>query len=281
MIFAGITVNRAALVAILSVILTSWLTKDHRINPKRLFEAFVEGAKTTCGIGAMCAMAGALIVTINMTGVGLRFSSIVIGWAGQNVLLIGLCVAFLGLLLGMGLPAAAGYIIVMSIATPALIKLGVPALTAHLFVYYFAMNNSITPPIGVSYYTAAAIADAPAQITGFKSLLLGIGSYTIPFFFLQNPLFLMDGEPWRILIAFVTGVFAMVLIAMSIQGVSFLGDKLSIVPRVLLLVGFYLLLEQGLMTDLYGLIVALIALAYPRFRKILFRRKPDPVGNGL
>jgi TRAP-type uncharacterized transport system fused permease subunit len=89
----------------------------------------------------------------------------------------------------------------------------------------------------------------------------------------------MDGEPWRILIAYVTGVFAMVLIAMSIQGVSFLGDKLSIVPRVLLLVGFYLLLEQALMTDLYGLIVAIIALAYPRFRKILFKRKPIPVGN--
>jgi len=272
LIMAGVTINRAALIGILSIFMVSWFSKENRMGFKKVSNALVQGAKVSIGIASICALAGALIVTLNMTGVGLRFSSILINLVGENVFLIGIIVALLGLVLGMGLPATAGYIIVMAIAAPTLVRLGVPVLAAHLFVYYFAMNNSITPPIGVTYYTAAAIANAPPHETGFKALLLAIGAYTIPFFFILDPVLLMMGEPLEIIQAFLTGILGMGAISMCIVGRTFISyEKASILQRVMFLAAFTLLLYSGMNSDFYGLIILVIGLTWPNLKSVIVK----------
>ena len=152
-----------------------------------------------------------------MSGLGLRFTSILINVTGGNLLLTLLLVMFSCIVLGMGLPTSAAYMIVAIFGAPALVKLGIEPLAAHFFVFYYAIISAITPPVAVAAYAAATIANTPMQRTGLTAMKLGAAVYLVPFVMVYSPALLSIGEAGQIAQAFVTGVVAVVFSSPRVQ----------------------------------------------------------------
>ena len=156
---------------------------EDRFTLRSFFEALEDGARTALGVAVACACAGIVVGVITMTGLGLKFSAVIIDLS-QGILFITLVLtALVCLIMGMGVPVTASYIIVATIAAPALTKLGVLPLAAHLFVFYFAVLADITPPVCIAAYAAAGLAGANPMKTGFTATKLGIAAFIVPFIF--------------------------------------------------------------------------------------------------
>lgn len=277
LLIAKMPVARAALWAIAACIVVSWFTKDNKLGIRQLIEAMVDAAKNAIGIGAVCAAAGIIVGTVAMTGFGNQFGSVVIDLAGDNVLIVAFFSAVIALILGLGLPTTAAYIITMSVAVPAMVGVGVPPLAAHMFVFYFAVLSAITPPVGSSYFVAAAIAESPLHTTGWLSCRLAFSAFTVPFFFVLSPLLLMEGEPWRIALAFGTALAGVAAVSMAQQRVTFWGTKIALWQSLLLVVSFVFLLYPELHIVFYG--IALLILTFVLDAKLLKRFFRKGVGD--
>ena len=156
--------------------------------------------------------------TIELSGLGLRFTSILINVTGGNLLLTLILVMVSCILLGMGLPTSAAYMIVAIFGAPALVKLGIEPLAAHFFVFYYAIISAITPPVAVAAYAAATIAGTPLQRTGLEAMKLGAAVYLVPFVMVYSPALLSIGSPVEIVQALITGIIAVVSLCMAVQG---------------------------------------------------------------
>ena len=240
LLVANLSVARSGFYAIVVCVIVSWLTKDNKMGPKRLAETIAKGTKATIGIGAMCGAAGIVIGTVSMTGFGNQFSSVVVNLAGDSVMIVAIFTALISIILGMGLPTTAAYVISMSVAVPALVALDIPSLSAHLFVFYFAVVSAITPPIGAAFYTGAAIAEANIMKTGMQAVRVGIVAFTVPFFFIFNPILLLDGSVTEIILAVATASIGIAAISMALQRISFRGINLFVWQSILLGISFIL-----------------------------------------
>ncbi|WP_074435610.1 TRAP transporter permease [Oceanobacillus jeddahense] len=258
LLIANFSVARSGVYAILACIIISWFTKDHRMGIKRISESTIKGTNDAIGIGVLCATAGIVIGTVSMTGFGNQFSSAVVNLAGDNLFLVAILTAVMAIILGMGLPTTAAYIISMAVAVPALTTLDIPPLSAHLFVFYFAVVSAITPPIGAAFYTAASIAKAGTMETGFQAVRIGIGAFTVPFFFIISPALLLDGPVDQIILGLSTAILGIIAVAMAFQGVTFFGNKIYLWQSLLLLISFVLLIYPSQSTDIYGAILFFI-----------------------
>ncbi len=260
---------RAVLYAILSTILVSFLKKETRIGPRKFISAMGEAAKSSISIAAPCATAGIVIGIFGLTGLGLRLTSLLVSLAGGTPFLLLAFSAVIALVLGMGLPTSPAYIICAVVAAPAIINLGFDPLAVHLFIFYFAVINCITPPVALAAYAAAGLAGSDPMRTGFTATRLGIVSYFVPFMFVYNPVLLMNGPAWQVLQAFLTAFLGVAVLAMGIEG-KFYAWKIrwSLIQRVLFMCTFPLLLDPGLWTDLVGLgIVSGTAFSHGGFRE--------------
>ncbi len=161
LMIARVSVTRAGLLAIGVSILISWTNKSFRMGPKKIYEALSDGAKTTVGIAAICMLAGLITGAVSSSGFATKFSSFVLSLAHGNMILTAVLTAIICLVLGMGLPTTAAYIITAAIALPALTKIGILPIAAHLFVFYYAILSAITPPVCGASYAGANIACAP------------------------------------------------------------------------------------------------------------------------
>jgi len=265
---------RAVLYAIAATIIVSYLRKETRMGPREFIGAMSEAARSSISIAAPCATAGIVIGIFGLTGLGLRLTSLLVHWAGGNHFLLLAFSAIIALVLGMGLPTSPAYIICAVVAAPAIINLGFDPLAAHLFLFYFAVINCITPPVALAAYAAAGIAGADPLRTGVTATRLGIVSYFVPFIFVYNPVLLMNGPEWQILQAFLTALLGVAVLAMGIEGQFYFWKiRWNIFQRVLFLSTFPLLLDPGLWTDLIGLaIVAATLLSHGGFQKKIWNR---------
>lgn len=275
LIIENMSVTKSGFLAIAACIVISWFTKDHKMGPKRILEGMAEGAKSTVGIGGMCAAAGIVIGTVSMTGLGNMFSSVIVNFAGENLLVVALFTALISIILGMGLPTTAAYIISMSVAVPALVALDVSPIAAHLFVFYFAVVSAITPPVGAAFYTGAAIAGANVMSTGINSVRIGLGAFTVPFFFIISPALLLDGDAFEITRGVITSLIGIAAVSMALQRVTFMGRKIPILQSFVLVASFIFLIYPSLNTDLYGFILFIIGIFNPRWFTIIFRVKEE------
>jgi TRAP transporter 4TM/12TM fusion protein len=261
------SVARTGLLSILAIMIVSFFRKDTRMTPRKIMEALYDAAKGSIGIGAIIATAGLIIGTVGMTGLGMRFSSVVLGLARDNVFLVALFTALICIVLGMGLPTTAAYIVAVSVASATLMRVGIPPLASHLFVFYFACLSTITPPVCASAFTAASMAGASMMKTGWYAVMMGITGFIIPFIFINSPELLMEGAPQDIILAIITANIGLAAIAMGIEGRFFIkGIKWNIFQRILLLASAIWLLIPGFKTDLVGLII--IAIAFISSREI-------------
>ncbi|HKL26111.1 MAG TPA: TRAP transporter fused permease subunit [Desulfuromonadales bacterium] len=185
----------AAFWSTLSCIGVSWVRKETRMGPKEIWEAIQTGAKNTLIIGATLGVIGIIVGTISLTGIGLKFSDIIISLAAGNLLLAIFLIALASLVLGMGVPVTAAYLIVAVLAVPPLIQMGVPLLCAHMIVYWFSQDSNITPPVCVAAYAGAAIAGSDPWKTGWTAFKFAKLLYVMPILFAFTPSILFQAKP--------------------------------------------------------------------------------------
>lgn len=245
--------SRAVFFALLSTIALSWIKADTRMGPKEIFEALVSGVQKALEVVAACAVAGIIIGMVTMTGLGLKFSTLIEILAGGN-LMAGLFYTLIAsLILGIGVPTTAKYIILATLVAPALVALGAPLLAAHLFILYFGTDADITPPVGLAAYAAAGLAGAHPLHTGIEAFKMGITAYIVPFAFIFGPALLLQGPVHGIIVAFVTAFIAAAGLGAAMQG--YFVRKMPWWHRILLFVGSVMLMETTWTWDLVGLAI--------------------------
>ncbi len=267
-LFMGYSVIRAGTLATVSAAVVSWLT-PYRMGPRSIIKAFELAGVMSIQIIAVCACAGIIVGVISLTGVGARFSAVLLDLAGVSQLLALFFAMCIAILLGMGMPTTAAYAVAASVVAPGLIGLGIPTLTAHFFVFYFAVVSAITPPVALASYAAAGISGANPMETSVASFKIGIAAFIVPFMFFYNGNLLMQGpvvelagemvhEPaawYNVLRAGVTATFGIFLLSSGIQG-WFLGNRPAWFLRVGLIFAALALIAGGWVTDLIGIGIA-------------------------
>jgi len=200
-ILAGFTANRAAFESTLLLIIFSYFTKDKSqwMSIGKILKALEGSVKTVLTIAIACAAAGIIVGMISLTGVGAKFTSLVLALAHGQLFLALILTMIVTIILGMGMNITPTYILAASLAAPALIKAGIVPMAAHLFIMYFAAMATMTPPVAMAAYTAASIADADPLKVGFTAVRLGIVAYIIPFVFVYRPELLLHGETVNII----------------------------------------------------------------------------------
>ena len=220
----------------------------------QFFEALVKGARSALGVATACALAGVIVGVVTRTGLGLKLASALVDIANGRLLLTMFFTMITSLILGMGVPTTANYIITSTIAAPALLMLGVAALPAHLFVFYFGIIADLTPPVALAAYAGAAIARANPFKTGVIATRLAVGAFILPYIFVANPqLLLIGATPVGIVQAALTAMVGMVAIGSGLTG--FLVTRLHWIERLLLVAAGLLLVDPGLVTDIIGVVV--------------------------
>jgi TRAP transporter 4TM/12TM fusion protein len=226
----------------------------------RVGRAMTTGTRSVVAISAACAAAGIISGVLSMTGLGSKLSSFIISFSG-GIPLIGLTLTMLvAIILGMGLPTTASYLILATVVAPALADMGIPVLTAHLFVFFFGCVSTITPPVALASYVAAGIARADINLVGWTAFRYGLVCYLLPFAFAFGPGLLGQGGVWSIGSAVLTGGIGVFLLAGAIVG--YLRSRLRVLERVVLAVAGAGLLHQSLVTDLAGAVLAVALLVY-------------------
>jgi len=258
-----LSANYSALFAIVVMLIVGCIKtilSDKRFPIKEIIASMTNAAKTTISVAMACACAGIVIGIVSMTGIGVRFTSIVFDVSGGNVLMMLMMIMLACIVLGMGLPATAAYVIAATIGVPPLIAAGIPAIAANMFVFYFAIISFITPPVAIAAYAAAGIADSNAMKTGWQAFILGLSGFIIPFVYAYNPALLIidTGAGATVYITILTA-FAVILMAVSISG--WLKGKLSIIARLVFLISAILMFIQGnKLFDIAGIMMGAVAL---------------------
>ena len=219
MIFRGYSAILAAAYAIALILVTDLIfSRDRRNMPKKLLAAVGKGMKSVVSVASACACSGIVVGIISLTGIGAKFSSLMLSVAGSSIFIALLMTMVASLILGCGLPTTAAYMVLATLAVPALVKMEVPLLAAHLFVLYFGSISTITPPVALSAYAGAALAGANPNTVGFTAFRFGIVAFIVPFMFVYQPSLLMQGSVPAILQTLVTGTLGVIMIAVGVQG---------------------------------------------------------------
>jgi len=202
---------------------------------------------------------------ISLTGIGVRFSSSLIELSRGSLFLALVYSAIASIILGMGMPATAVYIIQAVLNVPALIKLGVAPLAAHMFIFYFSCIGCITPPVALTAYAAAGVSGGNPTRTGWLAFWLGIVAYVVPFMFVYSSTLLMQGAPLEVIIAFITAVVGTYFLACGIEGLFLI--RRGWIERVLLFGAGLLLIHPGTVTDVAAIPLVLIVVVIGYFRQ--------------
>jgi TRAP transporter 4TM/12TM fusion protein len=230
MLAAGFTPTYTAGFAILAVVVSSWIGKNNRMSPKDIVDALATGTINMIPTGMLLITAGIIIGTINMTGVSITFSHLIVEWSGANLLLALLLVTGASLLLGMGLPVTAAYIMIAILTVPALTSMGVSLLAAHMIIFWLSQDSNVTPPVCLAAFAASSISGSSPMATGLTSWKLAKGLYIMPLLFAYTGL--VSGT-WtdRIVIS----VFALVgLFAFTVAFTGYFFGSLNILIRIFL-----------------------------------------------
>lgn len=254
----GRSPGNAAFWATLSCIAVSWVRKDTRMGPKEVWEAILIGARNTLVIGSTVGVIGIIVGVISLTGMGLKFSDLIIQMAGNSLFLAIVLIAIASLVLGMGVPVTASYLIIAVLAVPALGEYGVPVIAAHMIVYWLSQDSNITPPVCVAAYAGAAIAKADPWKTGWTSFKFAKMLYVTPLLFAYVPGILLEGSGFDIFTAFFSATLG--TIAFGALAMGFLRRRTRMHEWIVLAAATVLLYWPTFLTDAVGL--ALCALVW-------------------
>lgn len=260
-LFLGYSVIRAGTLSMAAAAVVSWLT-PYRMGVKQILFALEIATKMTLQLVAVCAAAGIIVGVIALTGIGTRFSSLLLGLAEQNQFIALFFAMVVSIVLGMGMPTTAAYAVAASVIAPGLIQLGIPTLTAHFFIFYFAVMSAITPPVALASYAGAAIAQSDPMKTSVESFKIGLAAFVVPFMFFSSPALLMQGTWPEIIHVAISASLGIFLLAAAVQAWFF--GPLNVWFRGLLIVAALSMIAQGWFTDAIGLGAAVLVWAVQR-----------------
>jgi TRAP transporter 4TM/12TM fusion protein len=264
---AGFSPARAAVYAMAMAWVFGLFKKETRMGLFTILKTMEEAARGALAVIAACATAGIIVGIVTLTGIGLKLSANMVDLAGNSLIVALVFTMFASLVLGMGIPTTATYIVLATMAAPALEKLGVVPIAAHLFVFYFGIVADITPPVALAVYTGAAIAGSDPWKTGLQAVKLALGAFLVPYIFALSPVMVLVGAtPVTIVQMLVTSVLGMVALSAGVTG--FWSTRLAWYERMTLVAGGLLLVVPGLVTDLVGaaLVAAMFAIQLVRHR---------------
>jgi TRAP transporter 4TM/12TM fusion protein len=261
----GFTPSLAALVGLGLSVVAGMLTKATRMSIPDIFNALEAGARGALGVAIACATAGIIVGVVTLTGLGLKMANGLIQLAGGNLLLTLFFTMIASLILGMGAPTTANYVITSTIAAPAVVMLGVPKLAAHLFVFYFGIIADLTPPVALAAYAGAGIAKADPFWTGVTATKLAIGAFIVPYIFVYNPAMVLIGTtPFLLTQNLVTACGGMFGIGAAMIG--FCVAPMSWPERIWFAVAGLMLIDPGTLTDIVGIVMLAMGL-FVQYRK--------------
>jgi TRAP transporter 4TM/12TM fusion protein len=280
LLFAGYSPDFGAFWGTVSAAALSWCRRETRMGPDAILKALIGGAQSNTSAGAAIGTLGIIIGGIVLAGLGLKFSAVLVDFSGGSLLACVALVTLISIIIGMGSSTTGSYIILSVVAAPALIKLGVPMIAAHLAVFYAACLSNITPPVCVSAFAAAAIAGADPMRTGFAALKFGATLMIIPFSFAYVPELLLQGTPVAIVHAATAYLLGNLALAMGLQGAEFFGGLIAPWRRGLFFAAaFFLMFPTSLIMDALGLVLLAVAWSGALLLPLL-RRTAAALGPG-
>ena len=258
-LLAGYTPLKAAFNGILVSFVLSWLNKETRLTPVRIYEAFQAGARGAIGVACACATVGMVVGMGTLTGLALRIAGAIVTAAGGSKILTLIFTMCASIILGTGLPTTANFIVTSTMAAPALFQLGVPAMAAYMFVFYFGIAADLTPPVALAAYAGSGIAGSDPMKTGVTAFKLALAGFLVPYIYVYNPMLLfIDVVPMVMVQAICTALIGVFLLAMF--SIGFFKAHLAWYMRILAFGGAIGLLIPGTTSDLAGL--AVLAVIY-------------------
>lgn len=261
----GRTPMRAALFAVISAVLVSYIRKDTRMSFKEILLGLDEGARSALPVVMACASAGIIVGVVTLTGLGVKFSTGILVLSGGNIYLAMGFTMIASIILGMGMPTTANYIVQATIAAPVLVELGVPIIAAHLFVFYFGIVADITPPVALAAFAGSGIAGSNPFKTGIEASKLAFSAYLVPYIFASNPeLVLVDTTALNVIAALATALIGMYAIGGGVSG--YLQCKSRAWERILLMAGGIMLVDPSMVTNIVGIVIAGVILIIQRIR---------------
>lgn len=267
MMAIGYTPLKAALYSTAIMIACSFLNKETRMTWDKFVDALKKSAYNAISVTVACAICGIVTGVITLTGLGLKLSDLILTASGGQLLPTLLLTMVASIILGMGLPTTAKYIVLSTIAVPALTQLGIPVIAAHLFILYFGVIAEVTPPVALTSYGAAAVAKSPGVETALQGLRISIAAFFIPFMFCYYPSLLFEGTT---LVGMISGLFSSFVgvICLATASIGYLCGPLKLGYRIVLLIGTFLVIHSSFATDIVGLVIILaIVLLQLRIRK--------------
>jgi TRAP transporter 4TM/12TM fusion protein len=260
----GYTPTYAAIIATVALIAISWLRPATGLRWRACLEALRDGAVHTVPVAMACASAGIVIGIVLQTGLALRFTAFLVEFTYGSLLAALFITMVAGVILGMGMPTTPAYIMQAALLVPAVIKLGVEPMAAHMFAFYFSCLSAVTPPVALAVYAAASIGGASLWRSGVQAMKFAAAGFIVPFFFVYNPALLFSG-PWpEILRAVATGSIGVIALAAGLEG-YFLRTA-SWFERALFLAAALLLIDPNALTDIIGVGVLAFVLVLQKLR---------------
>ena len=274
MIFLRWSPTRCAFFAAMLTLAIGFLRPKDRLTLLGLIKLFAKAGRGMLEVIAACACAGIVIGILSLTGMGLQLSSILTALAGGNLLILLLLTMVVSLILGMGLTTTACYVILAILVAPALIKMGVKPLAAHLFVFYYGMYSFITPPVAVGAYAASGIAKSPPLYTGYVAWKIALPGFILPFIFAYWPALILKGNLGQILLVTITAVFGVLFFSVAIAG--YFKRSMQLWERALMGIAGVSLIHGGITTDLigFGFGVGLMTVSYMLGRRQALQSDP-------
>jgi TRAP transporter 4TM/12TM fusion protein len=260
------TAARSAFWAIMAIVAVAQLFPKYR-GPRKILESLREGAEGAIDLAIACGAVGIILAVLLKTGIAVKLAAILVSLSGGNLAILLMLTMISSLILGMGVPTTACYIIVAITVAPALIKMGIAPLAAHMFVFYFGVISMITPPVALAPYAAAAIARSNPMKTGYIGMRIGISGYIVPFMFVTGPGLLLIGSPLSVIQTVVTAIIGIIALSAAIVGYGI--APLTFWERIILFIMSLFMIAQGSLFDLIGTVgIGLIVI-----RQVVYWRK--------
>ena len=262
----GYTALKAALYATVVMCLTSFLSKETRLTWKRVYDAICQSAYNSVTVCIACAVCGIVTGVITMTGLGLKLSNVILRLSGGDLMATLLLTMVASIILGMGLPTTAKYIVLSAVAAPAVVELGVPLVGAHLFILYFGVIAEVTPPVALTSYAAAAVAKSPNGDTALQGLKISSGACFIPFMFCFYPALLFENVTP---IGMITGLLCSFIgvACLSATAIGYYFGDLKIWQRIIMFSGVALVMHTAYWSDFVGFAILILMAVYQKFRQ--------------
>ena len=265
LLFADYTPSFACFYSIIALVVCSFFRKHTRMNLFSLVKSLDMGARGAVGVAIACAVVGLIVGVVSITGLGLQLANMILVLADGKLVPTLVLTMVACMILGMGMPTSAAYIVAGTVAAPAMMKLGVNPVLAHMFVLYFAVLSAITPPVALAAYAGAGIAGADPAKVGWTAVRLGLAGFIVPFMFVFSPGLAFQSDSYLLIFRnFVTATVGIICLAGALQG--YLITYAHMFVRMVLFASALLLIDGGWVTDVIGLGLLAVTIVWQKSR---------------